>query len=93
MFRNGWENNVKSIDALPYVTRVQTPEPAILAAENTPLCHGTNEGVRCAERRTASGLGVYHTPRAQYPTAPGYATLRSLTRLLPMMLTIWRKCT
>lgn len=39
MFRNGWENNVKSIDALPYVDAVQTPEPAILAAENTPLCH------------------------------------------------------
>lgn len=39
IFRNGWENNVKSIDALPYVEAAQTPEPAILAAENTPLCH------------------------------------------------------
>ncbi len=93
MFRNGWENNVKSIDALHTLTRVQTPEPAILAAENTHYATGTNEGVRCAERRTASGWEYYHTSRAQYPTAPGYATFAALTRLLPMMLTIWRKCT
>ncbi len=24
----------------------------------------------------------YHTPRAQYPTAPGYATLRSLNQII-----------
>jgi fermentation-respiration switch protein FrsA (DUF1100 family) len=25
----------------------------------------------------------YHTPRAQYPTAPGWATARSLTQIIP----------
>ncbi len=53
MFRNGWENNVKSIDPYHTLTRVQTPEPAILAAEKRHYATGTNEGVRCAERRTA----------------------------------------
>ncbi len=37
MFRNGWENNVKLINAPPYVDAGSMPEPAILAAENMPL--------------------------------------------------------
>ena len=35
------------------------------------------------KRRTASGPEVFTTPpRAVYPTAPGYATLRSLNQII-----------
>ncbi|VFS19258.1 hydrolase [Escherichia coli] len=71
MFRNGWENNVKSIDAYHTLTRVQTPEPAILAAEIRHYATGTNEGVRCAERRTASGLGVLPHPSRAVSNSTG----------------------
>ncbi len=48
-----------------------------------PLCHwrpmkesdAPNEELRQAWE-------YYHTPRAQYPTAPGYATLRSLNQII-----------
>ena len=79
IFRNGWENNVKSIDALPYVeagsnartSDISSGEYAIMPLAPMKESDAPNEELRQAWE-------YYHTPRAQYPTAPGYATLRSL---------------
>ena len=84
MFRNGWENNVKSIDALPYVeagsnartSDISSGEYAIMPLAPMKESDAPNEELRQAWE-------YYHTPRAQYPTAPGYATLRSLNQISP----------
>ncbi len=63
--------------------RVQTPEPAILAAKICRYATGTNE--ECSDapnEELRQAWEYYHTPRAQYPTAPGYATLRSLNQII-----------
>lgn len=83
MFRNGWDNNVKDSDALPYlqfgsVSRtadangndIATMPMAPLKEEDAP-----NEELRQAWE-------YYHTDRAAYCTAPGYGTARSLTQLI-----------
>ena len=83
MFRNGWENNVKSIDALPYVeagsnartSDISSGEYAIMPLAPMKESDAPNEELRQAWE-------YYHTPRAQYPTAPGYATLRSLNQII-----------
>ena len=83
IFRNGWENNVKSIDALPYVeagsnartSDISSGEYAIMPLAPMKESDAPNEELRQAWE-------YYHTPRAQYPTAPGYATLRSLNQII-----------
>ncbi|MDD0441638.1 alpha/beta hydrolase, partial [Shigella sonnei] len=83
MFRNGWENNVKSIDALPYVeagsnartSDISSGEYAVMPLAPMKESDAPNEELRQAWE-------YYHTPRAQYPTAPGYATLRSLNQII-----------
>ncbi|AGB73213.1 MULTISPECIES: alpha/beta hydrolase [Rhizobium] len=83
MFRNGWENNVKSIDALPYVeagSNARTSDASGAAVATMPLAPLTEADAPNEELRQA--WEYYHTPRAEYATAPGFATLRSLNQII-----------
>lgn len=82
MFRNGWENNVKDADALPYLIAGSNARTADAQGGNQtmPLAPMKEEDAPNAELREA--WEYYHTPRCQYPTAPGFATLRSLTQII-----------
>ena len=83
MFRNGWENNVKSIDALPLVeagSNARTSDAEGKGYATMPLAPLTEEGAPNEELRQA--WEYYHTPRAQCATAPGVATLRSLNQII-----------
>lgn len=82
MFRNGWENNVKDADALPYLIAGSNARTAD-AKEGTqtlPLAPMKEEDAPNEELREA--WEYYHTDRCQYPTAPGFATARSLTQII-----------
>lgn len=94
MFRNGWENNVKSIDALPYVeagsnartSDISSGEYAVMPLAPMKESDAPNEELRQARSIT--------TPLARSIQQHRVTLLcAALTRLLPMMLTIWRKCT
>lgn len=83
MFRNGWENNVKSIDALPYVgagSNARTSDASGAEIATMPLAPLKEEDAPNEELRQA--WEYYHTPRAAWPTAPGFATLRSLNQII-----------
>nr|WP_295869516.1 alpha/beta hydrolase [uncultured Chitinophaga sp.] len=82
MFRNGWDNNVKDADALPYLvagSNARTND-ASAATATMPLAPMKEEDAPNAELREA--WEYYHTDRCQYPTAPGFATARSLTQII-----------
>lgn len=84
MFRNGWSNNVKDGDAAPLLemgARART-QKAVGGTEMTfPLAPMKKEDAPNPELEEA--WEYYHTPRAQYPTAPGYMTARSLEQIIP----------
>lgn len=83
MFRNGWENNVKDADALPYIVagnNARTNDASGAAIATMPLAPLKEEEAPNEELRQA--WEYYHTPRAEYPTAPGFATARSLTQII-----------
>ncbi|HEX7881636.1 MAG TPA: alpha/beta hydrolase [Afipia sp.] len=83
MFRNGWENNVKSIDALPYVeagSNARTADANGGAIATMPLAPLKETDAPNEELRQA--WEYYHTPRAECATAPGFATLRSLNQII-----------
>ncbi|MFE0019265.1 alpha/beta hydrolase [Mesorhizobium sp. NPDC059054] len=83
MFRNGWENNVKSIDALPYVeagSNARTTDASGAPVATMPLAPLKEEDAPNEELRQA--WEYYHTPRAECATAPGFATLRSLNQII-----------
>jgi len=83
MFRNGWDNNVSDIDALPYVVAgsdARTADAKGGAAAIMPLAPMKEEDAPNAELREA--WEYYHTPRAECATAPGFATLRSLNQII-----------
>lgn len=83
MFRNGWENNVKDADALPYLiagSNARTNDAGGAAIATMPLAPMKEEDAPNAELRGA--WEYYHTPRCQYPTAPGFATARSLSQII-----------
>ncbi|PHQ59293.1 MAG: hypothetical protein COC10_13460 [Sphingobium sp.] len=83
MFRNGWENNVKSIDALPYIVAgsdARTSDANGVDIATMPLAPLKEEDAPNEELRQA--WEYYHTPRAACPTAPGFATLRSLNQVI-----------
>ncbi|MFV0280234.1 MAG: alpha/beta hydrolase [Rhodoblastus sp.] len=83
MFRNGWENTVKSIDALPLIeagsnartTDAGGPDYATMPLAPLKEADAPNEELRQAWE-------YYHTPRAACATAPGSATLRSLNQII-----------
>lgn len=83
MFRNGWENNVKSIDALPYVeagSNARTADANSSTIATMPLAPLKEADAPNEELRQA--WEYYHTPRAECVTAPGFATLRSLNQII-----------
>ena len=83
MFRNGWDNMVKSIDALPYVeagSNARTADAEGKGHSTMPLAPMNEADAPNEELRQA--WEYYHTPRAEYPTAPGFATLRSLNQII-----------
>lgn len=83
MFRNGWENNVKDADALPYLiagSNARTADAGSTEVQTIPLAPMREEDAPNEELREA--WEYYHTDRCQYPTAPGFATARSLTQII-----------
>lgn len=83
MFRNGWDNNVKDADALPYIqagTDARTSDAAGSPVATMPLAPLNEADAPNEELRQA--WEYYHTPRAEQPTAPGFATARSLTQII-----------
>lgn len=83
MFRNGWENNVKDADATPYLaagSNARTADAASDTPATMPLAPLRREDAPNAELLEA--WEYYHTPRAQHPNAPGYATARSLNQII-----------
>lgn len=82
MFRNGWENNVKDADAMPYLLAGASARThdAKEGSQVMPLAPMKEEDAPNEELREA--WEYYHTDRCQYPTAPGWATLRSLTQII-----------
>lgn len=83
MFRNGWENNVKDTDAIPYIqagsdARTADAKGADIAI--IPLAPLKEEDAPNEELREA--WEYYHTPRCEHPNAPGFATARSLTQII-----------
>lgn len=83
MFRNGWENNVKDADAMPYLLAGATARTADAKADQyqqMPLAPMKEEDAPNEELRGA--WEYYHTNRCQHPNAPGWTTLRSLTQII-----------
>ncbi|UUC44424.1 alpha/beta hydrolase [Flavobacterium cerinum] len=82
MFRNGWDNNVKDADALPYLIAGANARTAAAIGDNPmmPLAPLKEEDAPNEELREA--WEYYHTDRCQYPTAPGLMPLRNLTQII-----------
>lgn len=83
MFRNGWNNDVKDADAIP--VRNMGADARRAAADGHdegrfPLAPMREEDAPNAELREA--WEYYHTPRAEFRTAPGYMTARSLDQII-----------
>jgi fermentation-respiration switch protein FrsA (DUF1100 family) len=84
MFRNGWNNDVKDADAIPYVQAgddARTSDAAGNPTATIPLAPMNEADAPNEELRQA--WEYYHTPRAQHPNAPGFATARSLAQIIP----------
>lgn len=83
MFRNGWDNNVKDSDALPYLQAGSDSRTSDASGNDTatmPMAPLKEEDAPNEELRQA--WEYYHTDRAAYCTAPGFGTARSLTQLI-----------
>lgn len=83
MFRNGWENNVKDADAMPYLMAGATARTADAqggAYQQMPLAPMKEEDAPNEELRGA--WEYYHTNRCQHSNAPGWTTLRNLTQII-----------
>ncbi|MFZ8141482.1 alpha/beta hydrolase [Alteromonas macleodii] len=83
MFRNGWDNNVKDSEALPYLEAGSASRTSDASGNDTatmPMAPLKEEDAPNEELRQA--WEYYHTDRAAYSTAPGFGTARSLTQLI-----------
>lgn len=83
MFRNGWLNNIKDADAIPVRDMGADARSAALKECKEPifpLAPLKKEDAPNPELEEA--WEYYHTPRAEYPTAPGYMTARSLDQII-----------
>jgi len=83
MFRNGWENDVNTADALPILdggAQARTAEAGGADSVTIPMAPLRKEDAPNKELEEA--WEYYHTPRCEYPTAPGYATARSLSQIV-----------
>lgn len=84
MFRNGFTDDVRSADAAPFIANgaaARTAEANGADIIKMPLAPMRKEDAPNADLEEA--WEYYHTPRAQYPTAPGWATARSLSQIIP----------
>ena len=84
MFRNGWLGDVKDADAIPFVQAgddARTSDAAGNPVATIPLAPLNEADAPNEELRQA--WEYYHTPRAQHPNAPGFATARSLAQIIP----------
>lgn len=84
MFRNGWDNSIPSADAMPALlagAAARTADARGKAIATIPLAPLNEADAANEELRQA--WEYYRTPRAQFPTAPGVATARSLTQIIP----------
>lgn len=83
MFRNGWENNVKDSDAIPYLqagSDSRTSDASGNPTATMPMAPLKEEDAPNEELRQA--WEYYHTDRAAYCSAPGFGTARSLTQII-----------
>ncbi|WP_225562020.1 alpha/beta hydrolase [Rhodanobacter sp. DHB23] len=83
MFRNGWDNSIKDADAIPALqggSQARTAEAGGAATVQIPLAPLRREDAPNKELEEA--WEYYHTPRCEYPTAPGWATARSLNQII-----------
>lgn len=83
MFRNGWENNVKDADAMPYLqagANARTADAKDGKYQPMPLAPMKKEDAPNAE--LAEAWEYYHTDRCKHANAPGFATLRSLSQII-----------
>ncbi len=84
MFRNGWNNDIKDADAGPLIrmgAEARTADAKGGGYARFPLAPLNEADAPNEELRQA--WEYYHTPRAQYPTSPGYMTARSLDQIIP----------
>lgn len=83
MFRNGWDNNIKDADAIPALqsgSKARTAEANGEEVVKVPLAPLRKDDAPNKELEEA--WEYYHTRRCQYPTAPGWATARSLNQII-----------
>ncbi|TOQ74946.1 hypothetical protein CGG90_11775 [Vibrio parahaemolyticus] len=83
MFRNGWDNSVKDSDAIPYIeagSLARTSDASGAEFVTIPMAPLKEEDAPNEELRQA--WEYYHTDRAAYCTAPGFATARSLNQII-----------
>lgn len=83
MFRNGWENNVKDADAIPYIahgSQARTSDASGAQLATLPLAPMRKEDAPNKELEEA--WEYYHTPRCEHPNAPGFMTARSLNQII-----------
>jgi uncharacterized protein len=83
MFRNGWDNSVKSADAIPLLengSKARTAEAGGSEVVTLPLAPLRREDAPNKELEEA--WEYYHTPRCEHPNAPGFATARSLNQII-----------
>ncbi len=83
MFRNGWDNSIKSPDAIPVLqagSQARTAEAGGADTVTIPLAPLRKEDAPNEE--LAQAWEYYHTPRAEHPNAPGFATARSLNQII-----------
>ena len=83
MFRNGWDNNVKDSDAIPYLqagSDARTSDASGAEIVTIPMAPLNESDAPNEELRQA--WEYYHTDRAEYCTAPGFATARSLNQII-----------
>ena len=84
MFRNGWLGDGKDADAIPFIQAgddARTSDATGAAIVTIPLAPLNEADAPNEELRQA--WEYYHTPRAQHPNSPGYATARSLSQIIP----------
>lgn len=83
MFRNGWEGNVKSADAMPLLeigSNARTAEANGASTVRFALAPLKKEDAPNEELMEA--WEYYHTPRCEFPTAPGVGTSRSFNQIV-----------
>lgn len=83
MFRNGWDNDIADADAVPVLKIGSDARTASAGGGGEavfPLAPMKKEDAPNKELEEA--WEYYHTPRAQYPTAPGYMTARSISQIV-----------